>query len=127
MDYCVHYIKQSIKSAYFNYKNSIVADVASELNIKKIVDLGSNVNSIIKDVGLRSKLEKLNIDYFGLDLDPSYFSPTFIKQISEINVKIYSTPKGIVGDIENLPFVDKSVEAVCVLDVLEHVNNPSKL
>lgn len=123
-NYCIHYINQSTKSAYFNYKNSLVAKFFKDLNVKKVVDLGSNVNSILKNVGLRHKLENFGIDYLGLDLDPSYFSVDFIKRINVPELNIYTTPKGIVGNIEKLPFKDNSIEAISVLDVLEHVEKP---
>jgi hypothetical protein len=126
-NYCTHYIKQSIKSDYFEYKNEVVANAFNKLGVKKIVDLGSNVNSVIKEVSLRSKLEEFNIDYFGLDLDPSYFSFEFINSlINENSLNLYDNPKGIVGDIEKMPFPNDSVEAFAILDVLEHVEKQKK-
>lgn len=72
----------------------------------KVLDVGA------ADGYLSDKLIKLGYDVIPLDL-----SPTRLKRMKEI----YGID-GVLGDIKNIPFPDKTFDIVIAAEILEHLN-----
>lgn len=122
-NYAENFVLRSLKAPYTEYKNSEIAKEVAFLGKPYVLDVGGNVNGIIKyHSSLRYQLEKKGIRYLGLDLSSVYFSPDFARQLSCPNV--YPQVNGIVGNANRLPFANQDVDCVVCADVLEHISNP---
>lgn len=81
------------------------------------VQIGEQVQGIVVDIGCADKsIEKYlkNVVYYiGLD----YYQTA---------VNWYTTRPDVYGDAQKLPFTDHSVDAVLLLDVLEHLPYPEQ-
>jgi len=120
------YLKKTMFSPYTKYKNNLIVSLLCKINAPSIIDIGCNVNPLLKDEhSLRYLAEKYNIEYFGLDINSDYFDPTYAKSLGINPGRIYQDVKGKVGNIKNLPFKDNSINYAVCADVLEHIDKPT--
>ena len=103
-----------------------MAKTIHKLGVSSVIDIGCNINAVLKNSSLRTKLENFGIKYWGLDLDKSYFSADFISRMADNSVEVFDTINGEVGDINKLKYADRSIECITALDVLEHLDNSNK-
>lgn len=82
-----------------------------------VVDLGCGYGAIAEPI------ESLELSYLGVDLEPSG-----VKDLSERGMETMvadlGTPDALFSDLERV-LEDRPVAAICMLDVLEHLPNPS--
>ncbi|MEX2354220.1 MAG: class I SAM-dependent methyltransferase [Gammaproteobacteria bacterium] len=79
-------------------------------------DIGATLTGRVVDIGCADRSSRRYLDdkadYIGLD----YYTA----------ISLYGTTPDIFGDAGSLPFSDGCVDAVLLLDVLEHVQEPQK-
>ncbi|MFA5813642.1 MAG: methyltransferase domain-containing protein, partial [Patescibacteria group bacterium] len=90
---------------------------------EKMIKIFTEKNTIL-DIGggLRTKASKGN----RLDTK-NFWLEDYIKKVDyKVLDKVQAYQPDIVGDVQNLPLPDESVEAVICIAVLEHVEEPQK-
>ena len=123
--YARRYIEGTLRSPYTTYKNEILAKLAKDTGASCVLDLGCNVNPIIKREGsLRFQMEQQGIYYIGMDLSPLYFDTRLASDLEVRPDEIYTNVVGVVGDMLRIPMKDSSFALITCVDVLEHVQNP---
>lgn len=116
------------KEEFYKSKEKEYSDIDQEAHLRynraiKLADIRSN--SIILDIGCKYALLKymlkdknINVDYFGIDITDKVFSR--IENFDSTRFKIADASKGI-------PFEDEKFDYVFALEILEHVESPTKM
>lgn len=84
--------------------------------VQQYLDIGQQVTGRVLDIGCANQYMKTYLradsDYIGLD----YYQTA---------VQWYATRPQVYGDAQQLPFLENSMDAVLLLDVLEHLPRPA--
>ena len=131
LDYANLYLERTIKRSYTIAKNLRISKEAKLLGSKEtngyfiFCDVGGNINGTVHG-GLGDLIEN-NITgslYYPVDLDIHYFQPAKLKANTTVNFRPSEMIHGIVGNGEDLPIKENSMNVVLISDVLEHIDKP---
>ncbi len=127
--YAEQYASRALKQPYTAHKNVLIADEAAFHKAPSVLDVGGNVNGLIKEPSsLRFQLEERGIKYFGLDLSPDCFNRDSIgNSPSNQGRSLYPEVEAVVGDASQLPFANGSLKCIVCADVIEHIPQPQKV
>jgi len=116
------------KREFYNRKQTEYSqqDCEAELRYKRAISLAELVSGTnVLDIGckyalLKNIIEKqgIKIDYYGVDISDRVFR----------NIKRFSKSKFIISDVsKSLPFPNETFNFIFALEILEHVENPTKM
>lgn len=86
-------------------------------NVKKVLDIGCGLGELLEVIERQTGEEK--IEKFGVDIDEE--NVNICKENLEGDFRVLDVDK------ERLPYDDDSFDIVCVIGIVEHVENPSRL
>lgn len=129
-EYALRYADKALRRPYTQYKNDVVASIFARRprrtgTAPTVLDIGCNVNGVFQTRGLRQALGQHGMEYVGLDLDLACFDTG--KFIRSDEQSAYPKVDGVVADATSTPFRDEAYAAVTCNDVIEHIEDPSRV